>query len=602
MPGYASRTFAAPGPTAEEASPTENSGGVVRGAFEVTGYDLTATVNKDHSYDITELISVNIPEQVQSMEFAIPSGNFRITDLEVENTAYSSNKARDASTVAIVDPEKLSQGTHQYTIKYKMREFEDRDSNRDLFYFNALLPEWKQPIVKVSIKIDFPEDFPMDDISCYAGQFGVQDVNNMIKFKSSEKDHEVTVTGDKIPENFAITVKADLPDSYWKGALNGSWVIPAISGILGVILLILIVCWLIGGRDPKISKTTETGPIEGVLPAELGYIFDGEVGIRDIILLIIYFGTKGYLSISEYEPKRYRITRKEDPVSEEKLYRNAYSILFEDIYKGRSIEMEDLGSRLIRIKDAIKDDIAAGYSDAGALSFTPLSRVLRVIGIIITAAGIGISNALSYSYEYLSINYVESIVLACLFAPMAYFLAAAIDRRDSGQEDNRLAEILSGAVTAGVIIYTALGIGRRTESIALAVIVAAALVLAIMFIVIMRARGRENAELVARLRRLRDFIYHPTPRELLEHHLADSNYYYDMLQYALAMGAEESWAMSFLTLKVPEPDWFSDDIEGHAFSNLREGMTTVDYARDIKTFMRTIETAFRELMRREHRR
>ena len=75
-----------------------------------------------------------------------------------------------------------------------------------------------------------------------------------------------------------------------------------------------------------------------------------------------------------------------------------------------------------------------------------------------------------------------------------------------------------------------------------------------------------------------------------------------MLIYALTFGSEESWAISFLTLDVPEPEWYSDDIEGHAFSNLRETPTTVDYARDIRSFVRTVEGAYDEMLRRMHRR
>ena len=55
-----------------------------------------------------------------------------------------------------------------------------------MFYFDVLLPEWKQPIGNVSINVTFPEDFPFDDMQCYAGQFGVQDANNKITFKADE--------------------------------------------------------------------------------------------------------------------------------------------------------------------------------------------------------------------------------------------------------------------------------------------------------------------------------------------------------------------------------------------------------------------------------
>ena len=595
--------FAAPGPSSEETQSGETASGVERGAFEVTKYELDATVSKDHSYDVTELITVNIPEQVQSMEFAIPSGNFRISNLELENAAYSLNKQNEASTVRIVDPEKLSPGVHQYTIKYKIREFEDTDSEQDMFYFNALLPEWKQPIGEVDIKLAFPEDFPWDDMQCYAGQFGVQDVNNRVEFTSDESTKSVVVKGEKIPENFAITLKAELPDGYWEGALNGAWVKGAILNILGLMLIALSVMWLIGGRDPKIARTNETKPFEDILPSEVGYIFDGEVGIRDILILIMGFARKGYLTISEYEPKRYRIIRKEDPVNEEKFCRNAYSILFEDIYKDRGIEMEDLGDRLMRVKDAIKDDIAAGYGDAGSISFTPLSKALRIVGIILSGIAVSASNALTYRYQYLNINFIESITAGLIFAVVSYILAMTIDRRDSTTlENNNLMELFSGCILLADTIYVAHGIVSRAESITVAILFVIACVIAVFFIIVMRARGRENAELAMRLRRLRQFINHPTPKELLENHLADRDYYYNMLEYALAMGAEESWAISFLTLNVPEPKWYSDDIEGHAYSNLREKVTTLDYARDLKTFLRTIETAFHELERRKHRR
>lgn len=598
-----SAVFAVPSPSAEELPNTEATSGVERGAFEVTKYELRATVSKDHSYDVTELISVNIPEQVQSMEFAIPSGNFRISDMEVENAAYASSKGADASTVKIVDPEKLSPGIHQYTIKYKIREFEDTDSTQDMFYFNVLLPEWKQPIGEVDIKVDFPEDFPWDDMQCYAGQFGVQDVNNRVEFKSYAASKTVSVKGEKIPENFGITLKAELPDGYWNGALNGSWVRIAILNIMGLMLIALSLMWLIGGRDPKIERTNETKPFDDIRPSDVGYIFDGETGIRDILMLIIDFARKGYLAISEYEPKRYRIIRKEEPVNEEKFCRNAYSILFEDVFKNRGIDMEELGDRLMRVRDAIRDDIAAGYGEVGSVSFTTLSRVFRLIGIVLAGTGVGVSNALTYRYQYLGINYIESITLGLIFAVVSYILAITIDRRDSTTlENNRLLEFFSVGVLMADAAYVAHGIASRAGSIVVATLFIIGCVFAVIFIIIMRARGRENAELAMRLRRLRQFINHPTPKELLENHLADENYYYKMLEYALAMGAEESWAISFLTLNVPEPKWYSDDIEGHAYSNLREETTTLDYARDLRTFLRTIETAFHELERRKHRR
>ena len=597
-------SFAAPAPNTEELITEDQSVAIAGGAYEVTDYDFVAKVNKDHSYDVEEKISVNIPEQLQNIKFSIPSGNFRISGLEVENAAYTAQKASEASTVSIMDIDKLSPGAHTYTIKYTIKEFEDRNADQDLFYFNVLLPEWKQPIGKVSIHVTFPDDFPWDDMQCYAGQFGVQDVNNRITFEDSEENHSVNITGEKIPENFGVTLKADLPDGYWVGALNGSWVIKAIVGIAAGVLALLGILWYIGGKDPKIQKTHETKPIEGVQPFELGYIFNGEVDIRDVLQLLIYFGQKGYLSISEYEPKKYRIIKKRTPKAseEEKHLRNAYSILFEDIYKNRAIEMEDLGERLLRVRDAITDDVASGHASPDSLPFTQLSYVFRIVAATLVALGLGAINAVSYKFEYLSVNYTESAILALIAGAATFVLCNAFDRRESTSiDDTRLTELASVLLIAISAAYIAFGVMKRTGNLIASICPVILALLGAFIVIIMRARGKDNAELVTRIRQLREFIYHPTPKELLENHMADKNYYYDMLQYALASGAEESWAISFLTLNVPEPKWYSDDIEGHAYSNLREKLTTVDYARDMKSFMRTIETAFADLLRRRRR-
>ena len=597
-------SFAAPAPNTEELITEDQGVAIAGGAYEVTDYDFVAKVNKDHSYDVEEKISVNIPEQLQNIKFSIPSGNFRISGLEVENAAYTAQKASEASTVSIMDIDKLSPGAHTYTIKYTIKEFEDRNAEQDLFYFNVLLPEWKQPIGKVSIHVTFPDDFPWDDMQCYAGQFGVQDVNNRITFEDSEENHSVNITGEKIPENFGVTLKADLPDGYWVGALNGSWVIKAIVGIAAGVLALLGILWYIGGKDPKIQKTHETKPIEGVQPFELGYIFNGEVDIRDVLQLLIYFGQKGYLSISEYEPKKYRIIKKRTPKAseEEKHLRNAYSILFEDIYKNRAIEMEDLGERLLRVRDAITDDVASGHASPDSLPFTQLSYVFRIVAAILVALGLGAINAVSYKFEYLSVNYTESAILALIAGAATFVLCNAFDRREStSTDDTRLTELASVLLIAITAAYIAFGVMKRTGNLIASICPVILALLGAFIVIIMRSRGTDNAELVMRIRQLREFIYHPTPKELLENHMADKNYYYDMLQYALASGAEESWAISFLTLNVPDPMWYSDDIEGHAYSNLRENLTTVDYARDMKSFMRTIETAFADLLRRRRR-
>lgn len=586
----AGTTFAEPGNGSADVQVAAQ--GVEGGAFEVTLYDFTADVGKDHSYTVTEKVSVDIPDQLQSVEFAIPNGNFRISDIDVTGVQFETKTSSDGNSVIITDPQALTAGKHDYTIKYTIREFEDLDTEKDMFYFNVLLPEWKQPITRLNIRVNFPEDFPWDDMHCYSGQFGVQETDNKINFREYRSSNYVVITGDRIPENFSVTLKAQLPEGYWEDELDGSWSITAITLIMAGVALILLVLWFIGGRDPKVKRETVTRPPESLSPVEIGYVFNSEVRSRDILLMLIRFAQKGYLKISEYEPKKYRLYRGKEPVNEERMYRNAYNILFEDIYKGRALEMEDAGPRFEKIRSVIENDVAAGFTSNESSPFTPISRAFRYAGAAILGIGIGVCNAISYCYDYQTPNYAESILAGAFAAAAALLLCRAIDESDSSTlSAGRFSEMASTFIFALPVIYTAYRVSVNTGKPYAALSMVTAAAFAGFLIVIMRARGRENAELVNRLRRLRHFISHPTPKELLSNHLEDSNYYYDMMIYALAFGAEEAWAISFLTLEVPEPDWYSDDIEGHAFSNLRVAPTTIDYARDLRSFVRTFENA-----------
>ena len=556
------------------------SQGLEGGAYEVTRLEMKASVGKDHSYDVTEEITVNIPQTLHQIEFAIPSGSFRMRGLTVDGTAFASNISSSGSSVKIVDQQALTTGIHTYTIRYKILEFADRNTAKDIFYFN-----------------------PVDDIQHYAGQFGAEDTENRLTYKTEKSSGSFSVSGKRIPENYGLSLRADLPDGYWEGALDGVWAIFAMILVMGACVLVMLVLWLIGGRDPRIKRKPQTRPIEGVSPVELGYVFNNSFDGRDLVRMIIYFAIKGYLKISEYEPKRYRLIRKNDPDGEEKLLRNAYGILFEDVYKGRALEMDDLGERLYRIENAIRDDIAAGFSSKDTQAYTPLSRAFRAVCIILTGVSAAIANGLKYSYQYVDVNYVESAFIGAAIMAMTALLCIAVDRRDSSSgETGRTMEIITGSILAGMIIYFAVSIIGSTGHILAGIIVAALCAAEVFLAVIMRARGKGNSVLMMKLRQLRRFIAHPTPKELLENYLADTGYYYDMLIYALTFGSEESWAISFLTLDVPEPEWYSDDIEGHAFSNLRETPTTVDYARDIRSFVRTVEGAYDEMLRRMHRR
>lgn len=566
-------------------------------AYEITKFSFNAEVDKAHQYTVTEKITVDLTDDLKSIEFAIPNGNYKYSNFTVDGIDYIGVD----KVVAINDKRRLTEGNHTYTLKYTVKEYVDRDASRDVFFFDILPPSWLQPITDLNIKVKFPNDFPWDDIQYYAGQYGVQNVDTKLNFNADSTYKTVTISGERIPENFGITLKASLPNDYWQGALDGRWANNLMMIILFLVVAALGVMWYIGGRDPIPEKTKQIHPVDGVSVAEVGYVINGRVRIRDVIALIVYFGTKGYLKISEYEPKRYRLIRLKDPsaADEHKYIRNAYDLLFEDIPNNRALEMSELGPRLRRMKNAMRLAIEAGFSSNEMSSYTPLSRIFRIIGTALLSLSMGACVAFRDLSIFAPVNIVEILSVAAIGAGVIISISNVFDQQYYSEENAYTLRLIAlGVCYVGLVVFIA---GRTivlTGNIVSAIISALLMIVSEFIVIIMRARAEGNAVLTNKFMQLRHFIYHPEAKVLLEAYIEDQDYYYEILPYALIFSGLETWSISFLTLNVPEPEWYSDDIEGHAFSNLLKADTTVlDYAKDIKTFSRTLEDAYHSMER-----
>ncbi len=562
-------------------------------AYEVERYDYTAVVNKSHTYDVLEKISVNLSDDMDKLEFTIPTGNFLVTGLKVDDATYGSDKNGNVQSVIIVDAEKLTKGHHSYTISYSIQEFVDRDTAKDMLYFDVLHPGWMQPITQVDIKVLFPKDFPWTDIQYYAGQFGVQNVQTKLDFNADEATRTVTILGERLPENFGITLKSKLPDGYWEGALDGTWATRLGLMLAGAAALVLLAMWMIGGRDPRIHKEKQTHPVEGISPVEMGYIFIERVRMKDVIALVVYLATKGYLKISEYAPKKYRLIRKEEPTGEVKFIRSAYDTLFDEVIQNRWVDMDEMIPRLKRIRATIEEDVAAGFTTPDMMAYTPLSKTLRSVGIIILSLTVGATCLMRYLYMYTTPNYLEAAVCVGITVVSLVLLCQQFDRYYYGEErDYAIRLVLLVIAFIAAPVYIAIRTMTLTKQWPAALLILALTLLGGLLVVLMRSRARGNAELASRFMQLRHFIYHPSAKDIAENSFADEKYYDEVVPYALLFNGLESWAITFASLDIPLPDWYSDDIEGNAISNLRtETATIVDYARDVKAFARTIENA-----------
>jgi hypothetical protein len=96
--------------------------------------------------------------------------------------------------------------------------------------------------------------------------------------------------------------------------------------------LLSILLWFRFGRDPKVVRTVEFYPPEGVNSAELGYIIDGVTDSKDMVSLIIYWANHGYLTIREDGNDKFTLIKKRDLPESAKTYEHT---MFGGLFDGR---------------------------------------------------------------------------------------------------------------------------------------------------------------------------------------------------------------------------------------------------------------------------
>ena len=316
--------------------------------YIVDNLDITMDVHLDHSFTITEEITVDFGPafqwgQSRGIYRFIPynltvtrddgTGRYRdfrfgvdIRDLEAgivdTNTGNIRRAAesiwredgnvvilmREAAAINLTGP-----ATRTFRITYTYNIGWDRIHTHDELYFNLLGDFWNTRINNVNFTINMPTtmDFLHTDINdslfFYTGQFGsheeVYAVNRTINDTARGSMTQITGSVNTQMSPFStLTVRMLLQPGYFSEVdmtlFSNAWDF-AVLGILAVALLIVIGLYFLKRDTTPVVETVEFYPPDGASPVKVKYGLDGAVKAKQMSALIIYWASKGYLKIIE---------------------------------------------------------------------------------------------------------------------------------------------------------------------------------------------------------------------------------------------------------------------------------------------------------------
>lgn len=287
--------------------------------YVIDSYDIFIEVNENNTFDVTEKLDVYYREPRHGIKRNLPTRNkivypsnsklkdrtvrARISNIEVEGAPYTAKSNLGEMEVKIGDANKTITGSASYVIKYTYDWGKDGLEDIDEFYWNIIGTDWDAPIGDIDFSIRMPKGFEANKIGFTHGIGGSIFSDGVIY---SVKDN--TINGSYagvLSANNALTIRVELPEGYFTstGVDYGpgvylTYLIPA------VILLIVVIMWMIYGRDERYVETVEMYPPEDINSAEAALILNGCVCNSDIMTLLYYLAGQGYILIEEGEKKK----------------------------------------------------------------------------------------------------------------------------------------------------------------------------------------------------------------------------------------------------------------------------------------------------------
>ncbi|MDR1816510.1 MAG: DUF2207 domain-containing protein [Clostridiales Family XIII bacterium] len=572
-------------PTWEE----ENAG------FVTDAFDVDVVVQRDNSFLVTETIAVDFLISSRGIYRDIPvkgkvyqqyggqtiemDGRMKIEDVSVsadgKSVPVSESTSGNNLSLRIGDPDVYLTGPVTYVISYRARLYDDEIDAYDLIYWNALPTEWQTPIRSARVTVTIPgADTDVSGAEFVAGAKGMAltDLFTMSTSVDAARD-AVVVTGvstGALATGYGVTFLLRLPEGYFSGEMSDAWIYRLLRILCVVPAAAALALWFLFGRDRRLVRPVEFYPPEGLPSGEIGYLVDGRVQPRDMLSMILWWASRGYLTIEETSKGQFTLTRRTVLPSGVKSYQ---SILFGALFGTRDevalgSPSSSLATKLQQAQKALINDykgdvtrnlytrqsrVAAGV--CYALACVPIVAFLACMAMV--GSGSNVLGSVGSSSGGITFQWFYAVIWPVMLQGIWIGVTIALvgkrarGARSAGGGGKGAAIALSVVVFAVAII-----VGFVTGDVADAVFVGVASVIASVCAVIALQRTEFYDGILDRILGFKDFIKAAEVDRMEKLFDQDPQYYFKTLPYAWVFGLSDIWAKKFEAMITEPPDWY----------------------------------------------
>lgn len=531
------------------------------GGYTIDEYKVNAIYHSNNTIDVKEVINVNFSSNRHGIYRNIPETMYvnrdekyklSIKNITVMNDEYEVDYDSGNRVIQIGSADYTIIGPHTYTLTYTIVIPEDYHSDLDFIYYSVLGNNWDTTINHFSFDIQFEKaltEKEMSNIEVFSGSLGNQ--SNDLNVTPIITSTSISGSAYDIGAKQAITIFGKLRKNYFVGAKQTTSKVPFV--FLGLAILFglysLVRCLLL--KKTHITPIVNFYPPKDMDPAMVGTIVDESVDQEDLMALIPYWASKGYLTISETSDDLI-LTKVEDhepPVlnHQKKIYKGLFK------YKD-SVKLSKLSSNFGKAMNDAKEALNNEFSGDKKLSKIDHGFVTTILAMICMIV------CILFNTRYSIVdNLIETILATFTFVIMMVmnYSAAA----SSVFNKNKLG-VLKKALSVALVLIVIYFIYRQTQSIVsivsfeFMVVGIVATTLPILFSSKFNVVSDYFKSVAGDLLGFKDFIEKAEVPQLERLSEENPSYYYDVIPYAMVFGLSEMWTKKFSTIPLAQPDWY----------------------------------------------
>ncbi len=483
--------------------------------FTVTSYAVDITIHEEGYFDVVEKYNLNFEAPKHGIFRSIQTSynllneedkqetrKIKLSNIEVPGYKFDApsafgQKMTDNLQIKIGDGDVTLEGPQLYEIRYRVENAFLHEKEAIQFYWNIKPSDWNALFNKIDFKVHLPNGVTLDegDYFLYSGTVGsaiptpdfLTSYSNGA-FSGTSKSDVVSSGGE------AVTVLLKLPlgsikeiKPFWPFWTNYGWII-----ILTLVYIAFHAIWKKHGKDDHVTTTTSYYPPKGMDPAMVGYLIDDTGDTADLISLIPFWASNGYLTIEEIDEKGWlakddtRLNKLKDLEADAPLYQRQ---LFNGLFASTTeVLVSSLKEKFYTTMSTASGDLKA----AAQIYYVNKSRRIK------------------------NFTLVGLVILILILTPLFLFFW-------------------------GIIAAIAVGVSL--------------LFLMIMSQFLIK-KNKEGTAIVSELKGFKQFIKVAEENKLKMLLKEDPSYFESTMSYALAFGMFDKWAKKFDALNIQPPTWY----------------------------------------------